>query len=80
MNVHGVCHVWEGCVIALTAWLTYLWADAYPFVTGTTALCGLVLAGHGVYRLAWRIWHGYPTLFTSEEGPPNVREDFSSDC
>ena len=63
MNVHGVCHLWEGCALMLVAVMTHAWATAYPFVTGTTALFGFLLASHGVYRLVWRWWHGYPLLF-----------------
>ena len=65
--MHGVCHVWEGCALALSAAFAYAWADVYPWLTGVTAVCGFILATHGVYRLAWRWWHGLPTLLNEHE-------------
>lgn len=65
--MHGVCEFWEGCALGAVAFLAHTWAQAYPFVTGTIALCSLFLAVHGVFRIVWRWWHGLPNFLTDRE-------------
>ena len=70
-DVHGIDELWDGVTVIVIAGMAHAWATVYPFITGTTALLGLLLAGHGVYRLIWRWRHGLPTLYDPEhERPP----------
>lgn len=62
-------HVWElaeGTLAAMLALGGHLWADVYPFLTGTATLCGFILAVHGV----WRLLRGQPT----HTHPPEIHD------
>lgn len=48
-----------GIMLTFTSWLAYLWAEAYPVITGLSAICGLIIGLHGAARIAWRYCHGY---------------------
>ena len=41
----------EGALAMGLAGAAHTWALVYPWVTGTTALCGCILAVHGVVNL-----------------------------
>ena len=56
-----------GSVSLALAYCAWLWAEVYPLVTGLTALLGFVLVCHGVARLLWRWYHGYPTFLDKRE-------------
>jgi hypothetical protein len=63
-----------GIVLSYMAWL---WAEVYPWVTGLTALLGLVLVVHGVVRLVWRWKHGYSNFLTTSDVKRIARKEIA---